>query len=73
MNDLTTSLLMNGRHPQVNCGAGIASMGYSQGTHIATLIAEFNGNVSAAFMQCGARPNSAGLAGAKVSSSSHAL
>jgi dienelactone hydrolase len=44
----------------IDCSKGIASAGYSQGTHIAALLAKYSNKVTAAYMIEGARPTISG-------------
>lgn len=41
---------------KIDCSLGVAAGGYSQGTHIAVLLAKFNSSIKAAYMVEGARP-----------------
>lgn len=45
---------------RVDCSLGVASGGYSQGTHLAVLLAKFSASITAAYMVEGARPTIAG-------------
>ena len=42
----------------IDCASGIATLGYSQGTLLTVLAAQYNRQISAAFLQEGARPTS---------------
>jgi acetyl esterase/lipase len=51
-----TALSIMCANSKVDCSAGVATAGYSQGTHLAVLAAVYSSQVTAAYMVEGARP-----------------